>query len=245
LFREANNILKGFHEAHAAMGKGLRADLDKVNPALRQAEASRKRTEAEATTQRRSDSAALRSNVRALLKDFDKARAAMSRELRGDLDKADAERRSDVGAMLKGFGRAHATMGRELRADLAKVGPALKGAEADRRRMEAQNIAQRGSDVAAIHFEVWGGAAPPKARAAPPPPRTEAPPAAPPLAEEAPSTATIRDQVFQYLADHPDGARMTELEAEFGMARIHMATLLRSLQDDNKVEKRDLFYFAI
>jgi hypothetical protein len=56
---------------------------------------------------------------------------------------------------------------------------------------------------------------------------------------------TLRDVIFEYLADHPDGARMTDMEREFGMPRIQIATALRGLIDDNKVEKRDLVYFAI
>jgi predicted DNA-binding transcriptional regulator len=56
---------------------------------------------------------------------------------------------------------------------------------------------------------------------------------------------TLRDVIFEYLAEHPDGARLTDMEREFGMARIQIATALRGLIDDNKVEKRDLVYFAI
>jgi len=58
-------------------------------------------------------------------------------------------------------------------------------------------------------------------------------------------TIALSDQVFAYLADHPDGTRMTELEEEFGVARIKMARLLKEFMDGNKVEKRDMLYFAI
>ena len=213
LFRGANNILKGFHQAHAATSRELRGDLAKVAPALRGAEAGRMRTETQNITQRRSD-------VSAMLNEFDKARAAMSKELRAELTTAQAERR----------------------------------------RTAAQDSAQRRSDVEAIRVEVWGAVAPARVKVTPPPPRAEAPPVAPPPVEElpkdeaiaraepveaTPEAVALRDRVFQYLAYHPDGARMTELEEEFGRARIQMATLLRSLIDDSKVEKRDLLYFAI
>jgi len=121
----------------------------------------------------------------------------------------------------------------------------------------AQLDAHRRADVAAIRTLVWGGAAPiyrgaaprPRAAAPPPPP----PPAAPAAAREAtvtaeaetPETVALRDVVFEYLADHPDGARLTEMEREFGIARIQIAKVLHGLIDDNKVEKRDLLYFAI
>ena len=65
------------------------------------------------------------------------------------------------------------------------------------------------------------------------------------MAGVTPEIATLSARVFGYLADHPDGARMTELEEKFGVARIQMARVLRNLMDQNKVEKRDLIYFAI
>lgn len=54
----------------------------------------------------------------------------------------------------------------------------------------------------------------------------------------------LHDRVFEYLANHPDGSRLVDLEQEFGLARIQMAKIIRSLVDDNKVEKHDLLYFA-
>lgn len=55
----------------------------------------------------------------------------------------------------------------------------------------------------------------------------------------------LRDRVFAFLSNHPDGTRLTELEEEFGIARIQIAKLIRALMDDNKAEKRNLLYFAI
>lgn len=55
----------------------------------------------------------------------------------------------------------------------------------------------------------------------------------------------LRDRIFAYLADHPDGTKLAELESEFGVSRIEMARVVRALMDDNKAEKRELFYFAI
>jgi len=67
-----------------------------------------------------------------------------------------------------------------------------------------------------------------------------------PLIEEiTPETTTLRNRVFEYLANHPDGTKMTELEQEFSVARIQMAKLLKDLADENKVAKRNSLYFAI
>ncbi len=55
----------------------------------------------------------------------------------------------------------------------------------------------------------------------------------------------LHDRVFAYLADYPDGTKLAELEAEFGVSRIEMARVVRALMDDNKTEKRELLYFAL
>lgn len=103
--------------------------------------------------------------------------------------------------------------------------------------------------------EVWGIAIPPKVEVVPPVVEVPVPPVEEVTEEEAiarveaveitPEIVTLRDRVFEYLANHPDRTRMVELEREFGLPRIQMARILRNLIDENKVEKRDLLYFAI
>jgi len=262
--------LKEFDRSHAAMSRELKSDLAKVAPALREAEDERKRTEAQEIAQRKSD-------VGTMLNEFDDAHAAMSQELKADLAKVAptlrqgeaerkqteareiAQRKSDVDVMLKGFDDSHAAMSQELKADLAKVAPALRQGEAERKRTEAQEIAQRKSDVSTMLKEFdeeqagardeWqtltatmqskrGGVG------------IRVRPLVEEIAEEeaaeiTPETADIRERVFEYLANHPDGTRLVELEQEFGLARIQIAKVVRSLMDENKVEKRELLYFAI
>ena len=53
------------------------------------------------------------------------------------------------------------------------------------------------------------------------------------------------DRVLAYLANHPNGTTLKELEDEFGLARIQIAKAVRALMDDKKVEKREQLYFAI
>ena len=146
----------------------------------------------------------------------------------------DTERRADVATLIREF----AAMAPERQAEVATMVKEFAQADAER------------------HSEVWGVApakkvAAPRKVAAPPPrvapPVEELPEEAPqekPAAEVAPGTE-VRDSVFAYLDDHPDGVRLTELEEEFGLARVQMARIVRELMDDNLVEKRDLLYFAI
>ena len=215
---DVSTMLKSFDDSHATMSKELKVDLAKVAPALRESEAERKRVAAQEISQRK----------------------------------------SDVSTMLKEFDDAHAAMSKELKADLSKVAPALKQAEAERKRTEVKEIAQRKSDVGTMLKEFdeeqagardeWqkltatmqskrGGVA-----VAVKPPVEE-------IAEEAaeitPETAALREQVFEYLANHPDGTKLVELAEKFGVARIQIAKVVRNLMDENKVEKRDLLYFAV
>lgn len=174
-------------------------------------------------------------------------------------NKVDADRRADVAALRSQV----ATM----RADADAFVHHLHKVSGDRRsevatmrananafvdHLRSKVGADRRADVAAIRTLVWGGAAP--VRRAAPRSRAAAPPPTPSPAKEAPAAAAkagttestaLRDVVFEYLADHPDGARLTDMEREFGIARIQIAKALRGLMDDNKVEKRELTYFAI
>jgi hypothetical protein len=114
-------------------------------------------------------------------------------------------------------------------------------ADAFVRHLHTKVAGDRRADVAAIHSGVWGGAAPIYRRAAPPH-RAAARPPAPAVGETA---VTLRDVIFTYLAEHPDGAKLTQLEQDLNMARIKLAQVMRQLMDENKVEKRELLYFAI
>ena len=191
----------------------------------------------------------------------------------GHLHQVTAGRRSDVAkqarqvaAMLGDFRKLDGHRRREVTALKAAVATMRADADAFVRHLHRLS-ADRRRDRAHRHAEVWGGTAaarpaagPAKPAAARPATRPAKPAAKRPKAArrtqrrgkavpKAPTataqTATLRDVVIGYLADHPNGARLTDMEREFGMARIQIAAALRGLIDDNKVQKRDLVYFAI
>lgn len=185
-------------------------------------------------------------DLRRHLEQFRDSRVTMSTELRADLARSADDRKREVGDMLKGFGaelkelgRAHAAMSKELKADLAKsvgdlkdgVGALLKGFNAQLKEIRSELAGARDEwqKLTATMQAKRGGVAI----------RVKE------IARITPETADLRNRVFEYLANHPDGTKMTELEREFGLARIQTAKVLRSLVDENKVEKRDLLYFAV
>ena len=141
---------------------------------VKEAEGERKRTTAKKIAHRRSDAGARASDVGAMLKEFDDARATMSKGLRVELAKVAstleqaegerkrtamreiAHRKSDVGAMLKDVDAklkelddAHATMRKGLKAELARVASTLEQTERERKRTAAQETSHRRSDVGA------------------------------------------------------------------------------------------------
>jgi len=137
-----------------------------------------------------------------------------------EFEKGDADRRQEVAAMV---------------ADADAFVGHLHHVSADRRKEVATILADADAFVrqlhrlsAARHVEVWGRGAPP--------------PAVRTVAEGAP--ATLRDVIFTYLAEHPDGAKLAQMEQDLGMARIKLAQPMQGLIDGKKVQKRGLLYFA-
>lgn len=88
------------------------------------------------------------------------------------------------------------------------------------------------------------------ALAPPPPPLAHHQPEAArlglgPSEEETATLATFNRLVFRYLASHPDGTRLVELDQEFAARCIQARQTLRHLIDEGKAEKRGPRYFAI
>jgi len=55
------------------------------------------------------------------------------------------------------------------------------------------------------------------------------------------------DEVYEYLSDHPEGARLAELEAYFDAPREDLSDVLNELQDDHRVsqdQEHRLYYVA-
>ena len=239
---------------HQAMARQQRADLSKGHADLRAGVGAQlQELDREHNAMARQQRA-----------DLNRGRAdhqAMARQQRADLSKGHADLRAGVGAQLQELDREHNAMAQELRDSLAKVHVDLNRAEAGRKSVVKSWM----EDVAAAHGaarEEWlnlsatmqtkrAGAA-----------VAEAPPEVAPAAavEEAPEEdreeavevgevteelASLGTRVFEYLASHPDGTRLTELEQEFGLGRFQAARVVRHLMNEGKAEKRDLLYFAI
>jgi hypothetical protein len=217
--------LKELDAAHAAMSREMRAELNKGRQTLTEEEAKRQSEAREFMGELGKVVAEGKAAVKTLLGEFDSSHNAMSREMRAELSKGrqslakgERKRQSEAREFMGELGKAVAEGKAATQALLRDFGEVQAGARDEWQKMTATIQSKRGG----VGIKVK------------------------PLIEEiTPETTTLRNRVFEYLANHPDGTKMTELEQEFSVARIQMAKLLKDLADENKVAKRNSLYFAI
>jgi len=213
-----------------------------------------------ADAQRRKEVAALAHEVASRLSDFRKddaqrrrGVAAMTSEVSamranakafvGQLHQTSAHRRSQVGATCaeaRGFVNHLHQISHDRRSEVAAMSKNVAAMRAGHRAF-VRRLEKLGADR---HVQVWGKTAP-VAKAASPQAVHEPVPFPQTTATMGQPTVTLRDVIFTYLAEHPDGAKLTQLEQDLGMSRIQIAQAMRGLIDENKVEKRELLYFAL
>jgi len=216
--------------------KDVRDDLAKIN-------ADRKSASRELKAELTTSTANLKQDVANMLKGFAQNRDAITKVMKADLAKGVAECKQEVDTLLKGFAQNHSTMATQMKADLAKgvverkqeVDTLLKGFEVNLN--EVRTTLAGGRD----EWQKLTGTMQAKRGAVAVGVKT--PKTAPPTHTE--EMVALRKQVFEYLADHPNGTKLAELELQFRKARIQMAKIIKGLLDENKVEKRDFFYFAV
>lgn len=210
----------------------------------------------------------IRGETEQQLRNYDRAHNAMAQELRTELarvqpalDQAETARKQDEAQRAQDRDRVVAQRKSDVSDQLNELHNTQAGARDSWQNMAATMRQRRTGAVAEAPVVVE--------EEAPAVVEEEAPvavaEAAPPVVEDAtgPEVAeeeaveraevgdvtdeftALSDQVFEHLASHPDGTRLTELEAEFGMKRFQAGRVVRHLMDDGKVEKQDLLYFAI
>ena len=195
------------------------------------------------------------------------ARAEMAKAQQATLEMGRAELSPDVAGFLSEAGTRRTTMAKDQREELhaghmalhAEVSTELAGFRQDRMAL-AENLAEfgqvwrsftetmqsrRGGHVTSSPLESQPS---PEAAANTPvgaePEITSAGPDGPATRE--PHGAPTDEAVFAYLADHPDGLRLVELEEHFGTQRIRLVPILTRLIQENKAckEEERKLYFA-
>ena len=216
----ADEIIRSYEDRISGEAERKRTEAQEIAQ-RRAAEAERKREEAKVIAQRR-DAEAERKRTEA--KVIAQRKSDVSTMLKG-FQQEGVQRKSDVSAMLKGFQQEGVQRKSDVSAMLKGFREEQAGVRDEWQKMSATMQSKRGGVAVAVKppiEEIAEGAA-----------------------EVTPETAALREQVFEYLANHPDGAKLVELAEEFGVARIQIGKVIRSLMDENKVEKRVLLYFAV
>jgi len=173
-------------------------------------------------------------DIQALLKDIAADNDATAAELRAALSSdhqarsvATADFIAAVNANRQSMAEALANRLDAFRNTLAaQVSGSLDGFAAER-----ADLRQSLAEVAQIWRE-FAAAMRGSPIAAPPAPAEE--PAPPPVK---PPVEDMADRLLAYLAQHPEGVKLVELEPEFGLSRPQLGKHLRSLVDSGKVVK--------
>lgn len=212
-----------------------------------------------ASGQQRSDLAKVRSTLASQHAALAAGEAARRSELDGWLKQAAAARlehahqqKTTLAQVLTALAGAHAEIDKadrrrrsDTRVELRQMSAERKGAREEWQGISATRQARGRAESNSSAGGAGNRAPRPAAGAA----SGQAPAETAQVQVETPATTSdtgaLRDQVFQSLANHPDGTKLVELAQQFGLAHVQMARVVRALLDDNKVEKRDLLYFAI
>ena len=261
MINQVAKLLSDLNAAHEDMSISLKADLTKIKPELAQAEVERVRQTGGELREMVAQIHAILEKVRPDLSQAESERAKqteaelkeMSTRLKADLAngkltlaKEETDRVKQAQIVIKERVTAVNELLGEVKAEREKAAAAwleLVNVIRAEPGMAAPPVAEPAKEEAMAKTETVEMAT--AEIVANETPDEEEAGAEGESVERTPETIDLGDQVLAYLADHPDGTRMTELEEKFGVARIQMAKLLRELMDDNIAEKRDMLYFAI
>ena len=237
---QVSRLLGDLRSAHTEMSTRLRQSLAEFGRELDRSEAERAEHAQSDLKERQAEAKQGMDRVNSLLSGLRSAHAAMSTHLKGELARTKSELAREGTERLE---QAQTTARERLatiQERVATVGELLGEFQAERQKAAAA-WQQLGSIMQGKR-----GMTAPAAKADPEAPSVEeGPTTAPEPADTAPATTDLSEMVLAFVAGRPDGARMTELEAEFGVARIQMARVLKGLMAEEKVEKRDMLYFAV
>lgn len=213
--------------------------------------------------------AQLAGDTAGFLRQTDKTRRTTANAQRHDLQQGHAQLASDSASFLRQTGAARLDMANAQRGSLLRghvqltsdTARLLQGFSADLGLVQADSARAGGTwrNFASVMRAVRSHQPAPPARGRAPASKTApitAPPAVvapepsltPVASEAAPAAASLpRDEeVFAYLANHPDGLRLVEIEEHFRTPRIRLAVILNRLIDANKARRDDerRVYFA-
>lgn len=251
----AEDILRSYGQRAddvADIREATRGQLQKFGKTRREAAADQRKD----LSQRRNE---LAQDVKAQMEEFAAAQQAMAARQRKQLSQARARFAYNVGAQIDGLDTARRAMATRQREELSQWRARLAGGVAAKMADIAREHAgarREWQDLVTSMLSRRAGSVAVEDR--PAPVSDEEPAAIEDQEQEkeevVPSTevpaakdgfATLRNRVFEYLANHPDGTRLVEIESAFGLSRFQANRVVKQLVQEGKANKRDLLYFAI
>jgi gas vesicle protein len=172
------------------------------------------------------------------LKDF--------KDMMGDITKGIKEIENYVADKLKEFHDTHADMSKELKTDLdryvasivSETKKLMKSYEGERKKMAAN----------------WQSMAATMAKKRGIKPKVEAEVKVRPVEEaikeaveeeEAPPEMDLEEKVLKFIERHPEGVKVSDMEASLGVARTRLGVIAKKLFEEDKVRKEGSIYFPL
>lgn len=250
---DTQRAMREVHGARVAGEAELRAELDAsrsdlfqqvsdLMAGIKQAHGTMAVTQRDALVQ---GCARLAAETATFLGEAASAHAAMAKAQRETLETGRTALHADVATTLGGFHGAREELAANL-ADFSQAWQSFTETMQARRagRMPSASVNEEGKQAQARsanftfegvhHPEPWPAVKPVQAK-----PKAKAAPNAASEAVVEAATLPSDEAVFSYLADHPDGLRLVELEEHFGTPRIRLKDILNRLIDENKARKDD------
>lgn len=211
---------------HAAVAEGLAAS----SRARAEMSANQRASLAKATANRQAEVRGMRADTQSAMREVHAQREALHAAVATTLGGFHAGR-EELAANLAEFSQVWQSFTETMQARRAGRMP---NAAANQVKQPAQPRSSDFTFERVHHPEPWVAVKPVQAKPKP----KAAPDAASEAVVEA-ATVPPDESVFSYLADHPDGLRLVELEEHFGTLRIRLKDILNRLIEQNKARKDD------
>lgn len=231
------------HEARAAKLASLRQDSRRM---LSDIGATRQAASREQKANLGRGRADLAQNFRSWLKEIAAAFHSIAEQQHADLTKSEAGRKAGVSQWLTDIAGNFRAMAEQQRIDLAKADAGMKSdVNALIREIASGRAGSRKvwRDMAASLAPKTGGAA--SGNGERPHGKGISPAAGQSRAAEAEPHNGLSKRLVQYLSGRAGGARLVEMEKDFGINRFQMNKAIRKLMSDRKIQKSGLLYSAV
>ena len=228
IFKNTNEMLDMFEKEHMDMSAELRAELG--------------RNLAERVEYTRT----LLNGFQKRLSEISRENQKMAQKLRKDLTRGETERLGDYNSIMKGI---HVSI-KGIRKEVRDIQTATGGMIGDLTKDRGQATAEWNKMQDAIDQIRKTGTVKPVKEAPKKAEKKDAVKEAPLAEKPAPAPAqeepkTLEQKVLDFIAKHPKGVKVSEMEEALGETRMKLGYIAKVLLDEGKVQKIENIYFPL